>query len=336
MSERKCPSEDRIKELLKQGKSVRDIAKEYSVSRQSLYRTMYKSITKEKKENKSPLEKELATIIKHKNLGKDELQNIINGFNKTNYQKYEPVKIDFPEDKVRFLVFGDCHMGHKEYRPDVMEKMILDAERSGCEFAVNCGDTIEGMSGRDGHIYELEKIGATEQINYFAEQFKKFKPGFNIYSIEASQSHSGWYGSKANAGLDIGKTLEEKSKNYKFIGYDEQDLILDSGLKIRLKHPGGGTAYAISYHMQKYIESISGGQKPHLLFQGHFHKAEYMFYRNIHGYDVGTLMNQSIFMKKTNTPAHIGYWIVDVKLNKNKDKDKMVERVTNTFVPFFE
>jgi hypothetical protein len=225
-------------------------------------------------------------------------------------------------------------MGHKEYRPDVMEKMAKDAKRSHCDFAVNCGDTIEGMSGREGHIYELEKIGATEQINYFIEQFNKFEKGFKVYSIEASQSHGGWYGSRGNMGLDIGKTLEEKSENYKFIGYDEQDLILENGLKIRLKHPGGGTAYAISYHMQKYIESLSGGQKPNLLFQGHYHKSEYVFYRNIHGYDVGCLMNQSIFMKKKNTPAHIGYWIVDVKLNRSKSK--IVERVTNTFVPFFE
>jgi len=285
-------------------------------------------------EELSELEEEIIRVIKQKKLNPEELKRALDGFTKPNYQKHEPAMIDFPEDRAKFLAFGDCHMGHKEYRPDVMEKMTVDAERSGCDFAVNCGDTLEGMSGREGHIYELEKIGATEQIKYFFEQFKKFKAGFNIYSIEASQSHSGWYGSKGNAGLDIGKTLSEKSKNYKFIGYDEQDMILENGLKIRLRHPGGGTAYAISYHMQKYIESISGGQKPNLLFQGHYHKAEYMFYRNIHGYDVGCIMNQSVFMKKTNTPAHIGYWMIDVKVNK--DRKKIVERVTNTFVPFFE
>jgi hypothetical protein len=280
------------------------------------------------------LEKEIIKVVKQKKLNPEEFKRALDGFLKPNYQKYEPERVNFPERHVRFLAFGDCHMGHKEYRPDVMEKMAKDAKRSHCDFAVNCGDTIEGMSGREGHIYELEKIGATEQINYFIEQFNKFEKGFKVYSIEASQSHGGWYGSRGNMGLDIGKTLEEKSENYKFIGYDEQDLILENGLKIRLKHPGGGTAYAISYHMQKYIESLSGGQKPNLLFQGHYHKSEYVFYRNIHGYDVGCLMNQSIFMKKKNTPAHIGYWIVDVKLNRSKSK--IVERVTNTFVPFFE
>ena len=54
-------------------------------------------------------------------------------------------------------------------------------------------------------------------------------------------------------GLDIGEELERANDHYKFVGFNEQDLELDNGLKIRLRHPGGGTAYAISYKMQKYV-----------------------------------------------------------------------------------
>jgi len=250
-----------------------------------------------------------------------------------NPDKYTGLKIDFPDTHVKFLAFGDAHMGHKCYRTDIMDKMAKDAKRQHCEFAVNCGDTIEGMSGRDGHIYELTHIGATEQMDYFAEQFSKIK--LPVYSIEAQDSHGGWFHSKGNAGLDIGKELEKRCENYKFLGYDEQDLVLENGLKIRLRHPGGASAYALSYKMQRYVESISGGQKPEMLFQGHFHKVEYNFYRNIHCYDVGTLANQTPYMLKIGTAAHLGYWIVDVKLNKTKDR-KLIERVTNQLVPFFE
>jgi len=135
-------------------------------------------------------------------------------------------------------------------------------------------------------------------------------------------------------GLNIGEELARRSKHYNFIGYDEQDIILDNGLKIRLRHPGGGTAYALSYKIQKYVESISGGQKPKMLFQGHFHKSIYVFYRNIHCFDSGCLCNQTPFMKKIGTPAHVGYWIVDVNMYRNKRDG--VERVTSTFIPFYE
>lgn len=285
----------------------------------------------------SELERQVIKELQKRNISQSELPLVLKNLKGINPIKYQPKKINFPNKHIKFLVFADAHIGHMNYRPDIMDKMVKDAKRQGCEFAINAGDTIEGMSGREGHIYELHKIGYTPQMNLFNDEFSKFDclgKDFKAYSIEAQGSHSGWYQSKANAGVQIGEELQRKNKHYEFIGYDEQDLILDNGLKLRLRHPGGGTAYAISYKMQKYIESISGGQKPHAVFQGHFHKANYLFYRNIHSYDSGCLQEQSPFMKKKGSPAHLGYWIVDMKLNRSKSK--LVERVTNQFVPFFE
>jgi len=153
-----------------------------------------------------------------------------------------------------------------------------------------------------------------------------------IYAITASQSHDGWFSSKGNAGFEVGPELERRIKGFKFMGYDEADLDLDNGCKIRLTHPGDGTAYAVSYKLQKYINSISGGKKPNLLFQGHYHKAMYMFYRNIHAFDSGTLCEQSIFMRKKMTPAMLGYWIVGVQMDKNG----WVSQVTPSFRAFYE
>ena len=285
---------------------------------------------KKKKKPNETLEEKIYQQIKKAKLSPVEAKKVLKNFQQISPKKYHTKKIEFSDKHVKFCVFGDMHMGHQDYRPDILRKMVKDAKRQDVEFYLNAGDTIEGMSGREGHIYELTHIGATQQLNYFASEFKRFhKP---VYSIEAQDSHGGWFRNKGNTGLEIGPELERRSKHYEFLGYDEQDLKLDNGLKIRLRHPGGGTAYAISYKIQKYIESIGGGDKPNMLFEGHFHKAEYLFYRNIHGYDVGTLQNQSPFMKKTNTPAHVGYWIVDVYT----DKKKGVERVINQFVPFYD
>lgn len=279
------------------------------------------------------LEETLLKELKAKRIKPGDIPLVLKNLKNINPVKYSKVRISFPEAHVKFLMFGDAHIGHINYRPDVMRKMIKDAKRQGCEFAVNAGDTIEGMSGREGHIYELTHLGASEQLRYFETQFRQFGK-MPVYSIEAQNSHGGWFKSKGNMGLNIGEELQRRSKAYKFIGYDEQDLELDNGLTIRLRHPGGGTAYAISYKMQKYVESMSGGTKPDIVGQGHFHKANYLFYRNVHCYDVGALQEQSPWMKKTNSPSHLGYWIVDVNMHKRKNKS--VERVTNQFVPFFE
>ncbi len=282
---------------------------------------------------------ELLKEVNKRKLSVGEVKRILINLKDVNPIKYQKKRIGFPDEHVKFGVFSDAHMGHMNYRPDILDKFIKDCKIQGVDFIVNPGDTLEGMSGREGHIYELTHIGASAQMKYFEKEFDKFDllgVNFPVYSIEAQDSHSGWFHNKANMGLNIGEELQKKSKHYKFLGYDEQDLLLDNGLKIRLRHPGGGTAYAISYKMQKYVESISGGQKPEMVFQGHFHKSNYLFYRNIHCYDSGALQEQSPFMKKKGTPSHIGYWIVDVHVNKKKEKGKIIERVNNQFVPFFE
>jgi hypothetical protein len=267
--------------------------------------------------------------LKKFNLTEKELRAILRGLGSVDNKKYAPIEIDFPDNHIRFGVFSDAHIGHSCYRPDALRKMIADGKRFGIEFWVNPGDTIEGMSGREGHIYELDRIGYSAQLDLFVSEFKNFRN--TVYSIEAQNSHSGWFKSKGNTGLNIGEELERRSHHYKFIGYDEQDLVMANGLKIRLVHPGGGTAYALSYKLQKYVNAISGGNKPNVLFSGHYHKAIYLFYRNIHCFEAGTICDQTPFMKKIGTPAMVGYWLIDVVMDKGG-----VERLTSVFVPFYE
>jgi hypothetical protein len=78
--------------------------------------------------------------------------------------------------------------------------------------------------------------------------------------------------------------------------------------------------------------ALSGGQKPNIIHEGHFHKSIYLPYRNIHCFDVGTMEGQTKFMKKIGTPAMMVYWIIDVAVGKNGG----VNAITPTFYPFYE
>ena len=82
---------------------------------------------------------------------------------------------------------------------------------------------------------------------------------------------------------------------------------------LMLIHPGGGSAYALSYKPQKIVESLEGGTKPNMVAIGHFHKAEMMpSYRNICSIQSGTFQRQTPFMARGGLSAHVGGWIVDV------------------------
>jgi hypothetical protein len=238
-------------------------------------------------------------------------------------------KIDLDSPHVRFTVVSDLHIGHKCYRPDVLRHAIEMSRNFRSQFWLIPGDILEGMSGRDGHVYELNQIGASNQLEYAVRELSQIHTP--TFAITASNSHDGWYNSKGNMGLDVGPELERRVPDFEFMGLDEATLNL-KGVQIRMTHPGDGVAYALSYKGQRYLNSLSGGQKPAIVFQGHYHKAMYMFYRNVHFFDAGTLCDQTNFMKKKGTPAMVGYWLVDVV----PDKKGGVDRITPQFVPFYD
>jgi hypothetical protein len=89
-------------------------------------------------------------------------------------------------------------------------------------------------------------------------------------------------------------------------------------------------SYALSYKPQKIIESLEGGTKPELLTIHHFHKAEYLFYRNVHAFQGATLERQTPFMKNNGLAAHCGYWKIRMKVNP-----KGITEITPTYFPFY-
>lgn len=228
---------------------------------------------------------------------------------------------------VKYGYFSDAHIGHKSFREDVFEHMVRMIKREKPDFMINSGDTLEGMSGRDGHVYELQDIGFQEQFQHAADLLSEIP--VQIYGIDGN--HDGWFKIKGDKGVVVGELLEEKLKNYKHLGESEGWLKLGPNVKAYLYHAGDGTAYATSYKMQKLMESFGGGDKPDIIHSGHYHKALYMFNRNIHGFEDGTLCGQTPYMRGKKIPAHIGFGFVEVYMDK-----KGVNRLKHEFVPFYD
>lgn len=266
-------------------------------------------------------------IINESKLTETQLLEVIQTIKMGHPQK-ECKHVDISEEYLTFGVLSDLHIGHKNYMPKILEHAIKYFDARKVNFVCIPGDIIEGISGREGHVFELSHLGASEQLDYAVEQLSKIKQ--KIYAITATNSHDGWLNSKNNMGFAVGPELERRIKNFEFLGYDEADIETNTGINIRMTHPGDGTAYAISYKGQRYLNSLSGGKKPHIVLEGHYHKSMYMFYRNVHFFDCGTLQAQTVFMKKKQTPAMMGYWIIETKGNKG------VDFIKPEFIPFYE
>lgn len=269
-------------------------------------------------------EREVLKMIKEKHLTPLEIKSLLSGEKQASVGK----EYSIGKTKIIFGVIADGHIGNKFYDSALMDHAAKMFNEKKVDFVIHGGDICEGHyeSKRQGSIFELEHVGGDEQIKRAVKELGKIKQP--IYAITGNHETNTFY---KMSGFDIGKQLSEKLPNFKYLGQGRGIIKLPNNKKIEVLHPDGGSSYAISYRSQKIAESLEGGTKPEVLLIAHYHKAEYLFYRNIHIIQTGCLEGQTDFMRNKHLSAHKGFWIVEMNLDK-----KGVTNISPTFYPAYD
>jgi len=227
---------------------------------------------------------------------------------------------------VRYLALSDTHIGSIYYDKDLMSFAVGQAKKEACDFAIHAGDVLEGwFQNRPQSIFELNAVGVDQQVGMGVEELCKLP--CPLYFITGNHEYNTFM---RGAGIEVGRVLEEKAalkgKTHHFLGNAEGDISLKGGATIKLLHPDSVSSYAISYRSQKIAESLEGGKKPSVLHIGNMHKAEYLFYRNIHIIQTACLQNQTKFMRGRHIAAMKGFYIVDLHSNSLGGVELIVPR----------
>jgi len=285
------------------------------------------------KKKETPLstqDKSILKIINRRKLSGSELENILKSVEKTPVPSANK-PADFSKYRGKHLRFGiisDSHIGSVYFDGSFMKYAVDVLNKNSPDFVIHGGDVCEGhYEGiRDGSVFELEHIGGDAQIERAVKELGRIKSPIKF--ITGNHEYNTFY---RKSGIEIGKTLQRRLTNSEYLGNGEGWIILPHKKRIQILHPDGGTAYAISYRPQKIAESITGGSKPDILTISHFHKLEYLFYRNIHILQTGTLENQTKFMKGRHISAHKGFIICDVDFGKDG-----ISKFSPTFYPGYK
>jgi len=212
-------------------------------------------------------------------------------------------------------VMSCSHLG-SIYEDIPVNNAIYDwFEREGIEKVFHAGDMTEGCLMRPGQEHEIHKHGADAQVDWAVEQFP-YRKGIETFLIGGNHDAA----HMKNGGTDVCARIGEKRDDITYLGMDCATFEIerhgdDRNIKIDMLHPGGGSSYALSYKPQKIIEQIAEGTKPDLLFIGHFHKAfQLPAYRGVAAFLTGCTQRQSGFMKRMGLAAHVGAWIVEMRV----------------------
>jgi hypothetical protein len=249
------------------------------------------------------------------------------------YRNRLPVYKSRPDNTYKFGFCSDNHLGSKYARLDVLNDLYDKFAEQGVDRVLNAGNWIDGEARFNKH--DLIVHGMDAQVRYLVENYPS-KPGIVTYAV-TGDDHEGWYGQ--STGVDIGRYTERAMQDagrtdWIDMGYMECFIGLvnvntEAFCRLHLMHPGGGSAYAVSYTVQKIVEGYDAGEKPAVLLAGHYHKLAYNIVRGVFTIQTGTTEDQTPFMRKKKLSAHVGGGICDLT------QDPETGQITACKVEFF-
>ena len=245
---------------------------------------------------------------------------------KKHHDTHKKTEHNFTGEWIKFGVMSDLHIGSNATNESEIEYALDECKKASCEMILLPGDVTEGMSGRDGHVYELEHIGYKAQRDAAISILSKYDG--KIKAI--SGNHDLWYASKANIGALIVEDICNALSNAEYLGEHEGSVYFN-GARVDLWHGEDGASYALSYRIQKIVESIEGGSKPNMIIAGHDHKAGYLpNLRNIQAIMAGCIQHQTPWMRRKKLAAYCGFWIVELCI-----RDKQIIKARPEWIPFY-
>ena len=234
---------------------------------------------------------------------------------------------------VYFAVASDLHFASKMHRGECLSDFVDIAME---DFKVSRifvpGDVFAGINMYPGQLNEIECWGHEHQLECAVKNLPK-RDGLVWDIIGGNHDES----LMKAAAADIIKSLARVRPDVKQYGFYQGliDIWAPGGkypLKVELFHPDKAGAYAITYHVQKAIEQMPPGMKPHIILVGHEHQANHMpDYRGVSGLLCGCFEDQTLYLKRKHLSPAIGGWIFDVGV----DRHGSPRTLTTTWVKYF-
>ena len=217
-------------------------------------------------------------------------------------------QVEASSSHIPLLLISDTHLCSKYDRLDILRYLYAKADERGVKHILHSGDFTDGRSNRPEHIYELREPSYEGQVEYCVEKY----PTFSGKTYVISGNHDDWW--YKSTGSEIVKAIANRREDIIYLGSDVADMKIGK-LKVRLFHGKGGNAYAKSYKVQKYLDSIPLEERPHILQTGHIHQSFYMKQDDTHCFQTSCLEDLTPFARSMGFANDKSVWWVDVEMN---------------------
>ena len=235
-------------------------------------------------------------------------------------KEQEVYKLSNNLEHIKLLLISDTHLASKYDRLDILRYLYQTAEDKNVDYILHSGDLSEGLSGRPQQIHELKETSYTGQRDYIIDKY----PKSNVPTFIIAGNHDLWW--IKQCGADICKDVCDNRDDLTYLGSDCEDLKIGK-LRIRMFHGTGGSAYAKSYKLQKYLDSIPQDELPHILQTGHTHQSFYMKQGKTHCFQTSCLQDLTPYERSKGFNNDKSCWWVDVYMNSRGEPVKIKQEL---------
>ncbi|WP_287924458.1 metallophosphoesterase family protein, partial [Kosmotoga pacifica] len=185
------------------------------------------------------------------------------------------------QERIKFAFIADTHIGSKYQQISALRDFYEQCARRGVRKVFHGGDWTAGKGIYRGQEYDLFLHSLKEQREYLIENYPQVD---EIETIGIRGNHDeAWTVLVGDSIMDL---VAAKRPDIRVIG-EYQAFVDWAGFRFSLHHPDGGQAYAISYKLQKLVESFTAENLPDFVSMGHFHQKEYVTIRNVECFQPG-------------------------------------------------
>ena len=229
--------------------------------------------------------------------------------------RYNPVPKDIHnkyngEKIVRFGLVGDTHINSKYAQLTFLHDFYDECAREGIETVYHCGDIDDGEGMRVGHAYDCYTQGADEHVAEIVRVYPK-RTGIKTRFITGNHDAS----MMKRCGHNIGPVIAKDRPDMEYLGSDCARVWLTPTVDLELRHPWDGSAYSISYKVQRMIEGMDIYNRPQVIAVGHYHKGGEFYFGGVEAFMVPCFQGETPFSIGKNIPVAMGGYIVEIRLD---------------------
>ncbi|MFA5135476.1 MAG: metallophosphoesterase [Patescibacteria group bacterium] len=217
-----------------------------------------------------------------------------------------------------FGAVADTHFGSKYCDEQAFKDYVDYAYSLGVRTILHAGDLMTGLLNHHGMSYEVKLLGFDEQVEHTLNSLPQ-RESLSYWYIIGNHEQNSW---AKSIGYSPGRALERRARelgrtDIHYIGDIQGRVVFgqeEQAIKVELAHPKvSGSTYAISYPVQKWVERMPGGAKPHILLSGHLHNYSIINTRNVVCIQPGCFEHSTPYTKEMGLHPAVGGVIVWAK-----------------------